>query len=55
MTFFIIWISMIKDATFILESKRVVVFIEGKGKVKWQSIKPREKIYRGSRVKLILG
>ncbi len=44
----------LKDAIFILENIGLQVFIEGKGKIKSQSVKAGEMIYKGTQVKLIL-
>lgn len=45
----------LKDAVFLLESMGLRVSVEGHGKVREQSIKPGEIIYKGVSVKIFLG
>jgi len=44
----------LKDAIYLLESMGLQVYVEGKGKVRNQSIRAGEVIYRGTQVKLYL-
>jgi cell division protein FtsI (penicillin-binding protein 3) len=45
----------VKDAVYILENMGARVTVQGKGKITDQSIKPGEKIFKGSYVKIYLG
>ena len=45
----------VKDAVYILENMGAKVTIQGKGKITDQSIKPGERIFKGSYVKIYLG
>jgi cell division protein FtsI (penicillin-binding protein 3) len=45
----------VKDAVYILENMGAKVTVQGKGKITDQSIKPGEKIFKGSYVKIYLG
>jgi cell division protein FtsI (penicillin-binding protein 3) len=45
----------LRDAVYLLETMGVKVEVEGRGKVKIQSVSAGERIYRGAQVKLMLG
>ena len=45
----------VRDAVYLLESMGLRVRVEGKGKVKSQSVLPGERIWRGEEVKIALG
>ena len=45
----------VRDAVYLLESMGLRVRVEGKGKVKSQSVPPGERIWRGEEVKIALG
>jgi cell division protein FtsI (penicillin-binding protein 3) len=45
----------VRDAVYLLESMGLRVIVEGKGRVKTQSVQPGDRIWKGVEVKISLG